>query len=75
MTTNFLLTDNMSFFTGINGFEITVSLDYYTRAVYDKNRLILRINDFVHFGTPYSFASCPVSLMSPTSTSKPPNYF
>lgn len=36
----FRLADSISFFTGINGFEITISLDYYTHAVYDKNRLL-----------------------------------
>ncbi len=33
------LADSISFFTGIHGFEITISLDYYTHAVYDKGRL------------------------------------
>lgn len=32
--------DSISFFTGINGFEITLSLDFYTHAVYDKGRLL-----------------------------------
>ena len=36
----FRLADSVSFFTGINGFELTISLDYYTHAVYDKNRLL-----------------------------------
>ena len=32
--------DSISFFTGIYGFEITISLDYYTHAVYNKDRLV-----------------------------------
>ncbi len=36
----FRLADSVSFFTGINGFELTISLDYYTHAVYDKSRLL-----------------------------------
>lgn len=32
--------DSISFFTGINGFDITISLDYYTHAVYHKDRLV-----------------------------------
>ena len=31
--------DNISFFTGIYGFELTICLDYYTHAVYSKGRL------------------------------------
>lgn len=42
------LADSISFFTGINGFEITISLDYYTHAVYDKNRL-LHLQDFEEY--------------------------
>lgn len=32
--------DSISFFTGICGFDITISLDYYTHAVYNKGRLV-----------------------------------
>lgn len=32
--------DNISFFTKINGFDITLSLDHYTHAVYRNNRRI-----------------------------------
>lgn len=32
--------DSISFFTGVNGFEITISLDYYTHAVFNKERLL-----------------------------------
>lgn len=32
--------DSISFFTGIYGFDITISLDYYTHAVFHKDRLI-----------------------------------
>lgn len=32
--------DSISFFAGIHGFEITLSLDFYTHAVYDKGRLL-----------------------------------
>lgn len=32
--------DSISFITGIYGFEITISLDYYTHAVYNKDRLV-----------------------------------
>lgn len=32
--------DSISFFTGIDGFDITISLDYYTHAVYNKGRLL-----------------------------------
>lgn len=40
----FRMADNISFFTGIYGFEITISLDYYTHAVFDKGRLLHPIN-------------------------------
>lgn len=36
--------DSISFFTGICGFDITVSLDYYTHAVYNKGRLVRPID-------------------------------
>lgn len=32
--------DSISFFTGVHGFDITVSLDYYTHAVFHKGRLV-----------------------------------
>lgn len=32
--------DSISFFTGLHGYEITVSLDFYTHAEYDKGRLL-----------------------------------
>lgn len=32
--------DCISFFAGVNGFEVTISLDFYTHAVYDKERLL-----------------------------------
>lgn len=34
------LADSISFFTGRNGFEITISIDYYTYAVMYKNQLL-----------------------------------
>lgn len=36
----FRMADSISFFTGIYGFEITISLDYYTHAVYLREKLI-----------------------------------
>lgn len=36
--------DSISFFTGIYGFDITISLDYYTHAVYNKERLVRPID-------------------------------
>lgn len=36
----FRIADSISFFTGIHGFEITISLDYYTHAVYHKGQLV-----------------------------------
>lgn len=36
----FWLADSVSFFTGIYGFDITISLDYYTHAVFNKGRLL-----------------------------------
>ena len=36
--------DSISFFTGIYGFDITISLDYYTHAVYNKGRLVRPID-------------------------------
>ena len=32
--------DSISFFTGIHGFDITISLDYYTHAEFNKGRLV-----------------------------------
>ncbi len=32
--------DSISFFTGIYGFDNTISLDYYTHAVFNKRRLV-----------------------------------
>ena len=32
--------DSISFFTGIYGFDITISLDYFTHAVFDKGRFL-----------------------------------
>lgn len=32
--------DSISFFTGVHGFDITISLDYYTHAVYHKGQLV-----------------------------------
>ena len=34
------LADTISFFTGIDGFDITIVLDYYTHAVYRGERLL-----------------------------------
>lgn len=36
----FRMADSISFFTGIYGFEITISLDYYTHAEFSKGRLL-----------------------------------
>ncbi|NBI16696.1 hypothetical protein D1841_06520 [Neglecta sp. X4] len=36
--------DSISFFTDIYGFDITISLDYYTHAVYNKGRLVRPID-------------------------------
>lgn len=36
--------DNISFFTGIYGFDITISLDYYTHTVYNKGRIVYPID-------------------------------
>lgn len=33
--------DSISFFSGVHCFDITVSLDYYTHAVFHKGRLVL----------------------------------
>ena len=40
----FRLADNVSFFTGVFGFEITISLDYFTHDVYLGERLIHSID-------------------------------
>lgn len=32
--------DSISFFTGVHGFDITISLNYYTHAVCHKGRLV-----------------------------------
>lgn len=36
----FRMADSISFFTGIYGFEITISLDYYTHAEFSKGKFI-----------------------------------
>lgn len=34
------MSDNLNFFTRINGYDLVICLDYYTKAVYKKGKLL-----------------------------------